>query len=103
MPKGVKGFVKGSPSANPKGRPKKPEIDELRQALKIVEKRKRKSFLIHFVERAYEDNSIAIALAKKIIPDLSKIDSESSQSFVTMPYIQIDGKPLIPKVGKPVI
>jgi hypothetical protein len=55
--------------ANPHGRPAKPEIEELRQALAIVAKTQNKEFLIHFIERAYQNDMVAVALAKKILPD----------------------------------
>ncbi len=61
-------------SANANGRPPKPEIEELRQALAIVKKTRRKDFLIHFIERAYINDAVAIALAKKLLPD--KIQGE---------------------------
>jgi predicted GNAT family acetyltransferase len=56
--------------ANPHGRPKNPESEELRKALKEAQKKRgNKSFLLHFVERAYINDAVAIALAKKLIPD----------------------------------
>ena len=64
-PKWVKGV-----SGNPKGPPGRPEIAELRKALKDVAKIEHKTFIRHFVELSYRDNQIAIALAKKILPDL---------------------------------
>lgn len=70
MPK----YVKGQ-SGNPYGRPKRPEIEELRKAIKTVEAKKRKKLLIHFVERAYESDDVLKALGKKIIPDLASIDN----------------------------
>lgn len=60
--------------ANPMGRPRRPEVEELRQALEYAQKRHKKSFLQHFCERAYMNDQVAIALAKKIIPD--KIEGE---------------------------
>ena len=67
--------------ANPSGRPRKPEVEELRQALEYAQKRHKKSFLQHFCERAYENDQVAIALAKKIIPD--KIEGEGFGDQVT--------------------
>lgn len=62
-------FVKGQ-SGNPDGRPKKPEIEELRKAIKVVEKTKRKKLLRHFVERAYTNDKVLVALMKKILADV---------------------------------
>ena len=69
------------------GRPRKPEIEELRKAIDAVQKTKRKKLLIHFVERAYESDAVLTALGKKILPDLAAVDgnlnaSESLQDFV---------------------
>ena len=71
MPK----YVKGQ-SGNPHGRPKRPEIEELRKAIKTVEAKKRKKLLTHFVERAYESDDVLKALGKKIIPDLSSVHGD---------------------------
>jgi len=56
-------------SGNPKGRPKNAEIELLRGALDKAKKKKGIYFLDHFVERAYESDQVAIALARKILPD----------------------------------
>jgi len=70
-------------SGNPLGRPKKPEMDELRRAMKKAkEKNGDKSFLEHFVERAYDDNSVAIALAKKLLPDKTNTEIEGDVKYV---------------------
>ena len=69
-------FQKGNPYGNRNGRPKKPEIEELRKAIKCVEKKKRKKLLVHFVERAFSDDKVLVALGKKIVPDLSAIDAD---------------------------
>lgn len=59
-----------------KGRPKKPEIEELRKAIEQVQKQRKKKLLVHFVERAFEDDEVLKALAKKIVPDLTSISGE---------------------------
>ena len=66
-------FAKGN-CANPNGRPKNPEAEELRQALLKATKKHNKSFLEHFVDRAYKSDTVAIALAKKILPDQVESD-----------------------------
>uniref|UniRef100_A0A6M3KN86 Uncharacterized protein n=1 Tax=viral metagenome TaxID=1070528 RepID=A0A6M3KN86_9ZZZZ len=58
-----------------KGRPRKPEVEELRTAIKCVEKDKKKKLLTHFVERAYVNDHVLVALGKKIVPDLSAIEA----------------------------
>ena len=63
-------------SGNPNGRPRKPEVELLRDALEKARKGHKKDFLEHFVERAYENDSVAIALARKLIPD--KIASDQN-------------------------
>lgn len=61
-------------SGNPKGRPTNPAIVILDQAIKAVQKRRgRKPTLVeHFVEQAFKDNRLLIAIMKKKIPDLAK-------------------------------
>jgi len=81
-------FAKGN-IANPNGRPKSPEREELRQALEIAQKGRKKSFLVHFVERAYINDNVAIALAKKLLPD--KIQGEGLANGVFV-YVIRDAK-----------
>lgn len=67
-------WVKGV-SGNPKGAPRKPEIAELRKALREAKKsHKGKSFINSYVERAYTNSPMAIALLKKLVPDLNESD-----------------------------
>ena len=79
-------FKKGVVS-NPNGRPRVAEADSLRRAIKLVEGRKKKKFLIHIVERAYDDNKLAAAILKKIIPDLKYIENEHSTNESTMAMV----------------
>jgi hypothetical protein len=62
--------------ANPNGRPVAPEREELRLALEYVKKKNNKSFLRHFVERAFINDMVAVALAKKLLPDRIEGNSE---------------------------
>jgi hypothetical protein len=86
-------------SGNPNGRPPKPEIAQLREALELAKKKKKTSFLNHFVLLAYEDNNVAIALAKKILPDLSESEQHEFIKVMTMPTIKRDGKEVDFNVG----
>jgi hypothetical protein len=70
-----------------KGRPRVPEIEELRKALEKAKKEKNCGFLEHLVKRAYENDAVAIAVAKKILPDLAAVQGklgmeESLQDFI---------------------
>ena len=70
--------------ANPHGRPPVPEIAELRAALKKIAEQTGVPFFELFVGMAYKHKEVAIALAKKLIPD--KIQGEGfgglTQTFV---------------------
>lgn len=68
-------FVKGK-SGNPAGRVKgeNPRVKALLDAIKVVEKRKRKKLLTHAVEQAYKDKTVLVALLKKLIPDLKAVE-----------------------------
>ncbi|HDZ14716.1 hypothetical protein LCGC14_1961150, partial [marine sediment metagenome] len=54
-------------SGNPKGRPKKPLSEKFEAAVRKVEKIKGKPLFEHFVEQAYEDNNVLVAVMKKRI------------------------------------
>ena len=66
-------FTEGK-SGNPNGRPKGSARKELKEALEKAAIKHNKTFLEHFVELAYTDKKCAIALANKILPDMSKIE-----------------------------
>ena len=61
-------------SGNPKGQPRKPEVELMRQALEETNLEKKKSLWKHLAEQAYEDNTVLIALAKKFLPDKLEAD-----------------------------
>jgi hypothetical protein len=59
-----------------KGRPKKPEIEELRNAIKLVQKQPgRQPLLVHFVEQAYENKEVLVVLLRKLIPDMQRVNN----------------------------
>ena len=84
--KNLRPFKKGV-SGNPAGRGKGAldMVNELRKSLERVGKKKKKSFIDHFVETAYEDNSVLVALGKKVLPDLLR--QENPQDSSTRIYI----------------
>jgi len=77
-------WAKGK-SGNLNGRPRDPIVAEMREALREVEKRKRKKLLVRFFERAFVNDKVLIAAVKKIVPDLQHttggLDSETIKSL----------------------
>lgn len=77
-------FKKGKVS-NPHGRPRVPEIQQLRDALDFAKKNNGDiSFLQHYCMLAYKDKSVAVALANKILPDLSKQEISGINSGIKL-------------------
>ena len=74
-------FKKGDPRINRKGRPRKPEIQELRNALEKVAEETGIPFWVLFVRMAYKHKEVAIALAKKMLPDKLKGEGFANKSF----------------------
>lgn len=65
-------FIKGS-SGNPTGKNAgRPPQEDLEEALLNAQQKHDKTFLQHFVERAFINDNVAIALAKKLLPDQIK-------------------------------
>jgi len=70
-------------SGNPNGRPSRPEIVELRNALaKSKKSHDGVGFLEDFVAKAYTDKAYAIELFKKIIPAESFVTKTSKKLIV---------------------
>lgn len=65
-------FKKGQ-SGNPAGR--KPNHNRIMLEKALEEAGKDKTFLEHIAEQAFIDNSMAKEVLKKLIPDLSSVDS----------------------------
>ena len=67
-------FVKGNKEG--RGRPRNPEIEELRKAIEKVQKDHDSTLLEHFVERAYTDNTLLVALMRKLVPDKKALEGD---------------------------
>lgn len=94
-------FQKGNKLGNRAGRPKKPEIEELRRAIKAVEKNHDKTVLEHFVERSYTNDNVLVALMKKMVPDIKQIDTDlniGGQKDNPVNIIVFDGTDTKPKI-----
>lgn len=61
--------------ANPNGRPAIPAAQRLLNALDKATTKHSQSLFDKFVEMAYDDPRVLIALMKKFVPDLSAMDS----------------------------
>ena len=69
-------FEKGN-KANPNGRPKGTAyIDQLNEAIRIVETDKKKKLFTRFVEQAYANPSIMIALMNKLLANQQHTEIE---------------------------
>lgn len=70
-----------------KGRPKVPEIQELREAIAEAKINHKKGLLQHFVDRAYKSDVVLTSLAKKLVPDLSASDLNLRGEIAVLPPI----------------
>ena len=73
-------------SGNPKGSKKRKTcFAALEEAIKSVEKTKDKTLMEHFVEQAYTDNHVLVALMKKVVADLKGVEL-SADVGVRVPF-----------------
>lgn len=73
------GRWKKGQSGNPNGRPKSDTRKLLEDAIASEAKKRGKSLYQHLVERAYLDDTVLVALARKLMPDLKSIDANIGQ------------------------
>ena len=76
--------VSGNPNGRPKGSSNKFSIKELVQAIRDVEEERKMPLLKHFVNGAYDNPTVLIALAKKLLPDLKSIEGLLATYDATM-------------------
>jgi len=67
-------FAKGH-SGNPNGRPMNPWSDKITEAISEVEQEKTKTLVRHFIERAYESDTVLAVVFRKLLPDLRAIEA----------------------------
>ena len=65
-------------SGNPVGRPKNPEIQELRDALQKAAKEHDETFIESVVKRAFRDSNLAVAVLRKLLPDRQHVEADVS-------------------------
>ena len=66
----------GNPAGRPKGTKNKFSIVDLQKAMdKAKEKNGGVSLLEHVCRKAYNDNGLAIAILKKMLPDLRRVEA----------------------------
>jgi hypothetical protein len=69
-------FQKGNKHG--KGRPQKPEIEQLRLAIEKVQKEHDRTLMEEFVHKAYEDNTVMVALMRKLVADKRALEASVS-------------------------
>ena len=99
MPKTRTSWKSGQ-TGNPRGRPKgKTPFEELKDAIKIVEKERRTKLYQHFVNTAFEDNTVLVALMRKLAPDMKQIESDvkfraEDAGVIVIPADKPEGSPV---------
>lgn len=92
-------LLPGHGSLNPGGKPKDQRNAQLKlhKALRKIEKIKSVSggytFLEHYIKEAFKDRTMAIALLKKIVPDLKAVEMSSEDTKVWQIILQDFAKP----------
>lgn len=66
-------WTKGQ-SGNPSGRPISENRRLLEKAIATVERKRKKKFWLHVVERAYDDDGVLKAVLDKLVPDLKALE-----------------------------
>lgn len=89
-------WYKGMPSPNPQGRLPEGQsvMDQFKEAIRNVEAKKRKPLFQHLIERAYVDDTVLIAVARKILPD--KIQDDTLKNAVRTFLVRASGIPVPP-------
>lgn len=87
-------FLPGIGSPNPGGitTRRRGMQKRLAKALKEVESLKREDFLTHYIKQAYSDKNMAIALLKKLVPDLKAVEVDSQNREVWQIVLQNFGE-----------
>lgn len=87
-------ILPGQTSLNPGGRSRSMKTAQamLHKALKKVEKRRGKKFLEHYIEQAFNDKTLAVALLKKLVPDLKAVEVDSDTKEVWNVVLQTFNK-----------
>lgn len=89
MAKGVKGFQKGVVT-NPNGRPADPLVAEFRKIVEKIRTPEGRTLMEHFCDKALTDNTVLVALQKKILPDKKQIDADIQGNVI---FEVVDFKP----------
>jgi len=86
--RGNPNWTKGGKSPNPKGREKGSYAvyTLLSDAIQKVEKQKGINILEHFVDRAMRNDTVLVALLKKLVPDRQNIEGENLQRIIEIVY-----------------